>query len=103
MEDLSGLFVAPCYRVRCEGQGYFSRPEEKQRLIDTIIHIRKGLLNLDEVAATPLLKQLTTASLASAHFNKAYYAYQNRQAIPWRNFFDYQSAGCTGTTSARLG
>jgi len=88
MEDLSGLFVAPCYRVRCEGQGYFSRPEEKQRLIDTIIHIRKGLLNLDEVAATPLLKQLTTASLASAHFNKAYYAYQNRQAFPWRNFFD---------------
>lgn len=83
-----GLLVTPGYRVRCEGQSYFSRPEEKQRLIDTIIHIRKGLLSLDEVAATPLLKRLTTASLASAHFNKAYYAYQNHQAFPWRNLFD---------------
>ena len=83
-----GLLVAPCYRVRCEGQSYFSRPEEKQRLIDTIIHIRKGLLSLDEVVATPLLKRLTTASLASAHFNKAYYAYQNHQAFPWRHLFD---------------
>jgi len=83
-----GLLVTPSYRVRCEGQSYFSRPEEKQRLIDTIIHIRKGLLNLDEVAATPLLKRLTTASLASAHFNKAYYAYQNHLAFPWRNLFD---------------
>lgn len=83
-----GLLVAPGYRVRCEGQSYFSRPEEKQRLIDTIIHIRKGLLKLDEVAATPLLKRMTTASLASAHFNKAYYAYQNKQSFPWRNLFD---------------
>lgn len=85
---MCGLLVAPCYRVRCEGQSYFSRPEEKQRLIDTIIQIRKGLLSLDEVAATPLLKRLTTASLASAHFNKAYYAYQNNQPFPWRNLFD---------------
>lgn len=83
-----GLLVTPSYRVRCEGQSYFSRPEEKQRLIDTIIHIRKGLLSLDEVATTPLLKRLTTASLASAHFNKAYYAYQNHQDFPWRNLFD---------------
>lgn len=98
-----GLLVTPSYRVRCEGQSYFSRPEEKQRLIDTIIHIRKGLLNLDEVAATPLLKRLTTASLANAHFNKAYYAYQNHQAFPWRNFSTQQSAGCTGTTSAWQG
>ncbi|MFH1819214.1 MAG: glycosyltransferase family 2 protein [Pseudomonadota bacterium] len=88
-----GLLVTPCYRVRCEGQSYFSRPEEKQRLIDTIIHIRKGLLSLDEVAATPLLKRLTTASLANAHFNKAYYAYQNHQAFPWRNFFDSTVSG----------
>src|SRR3569833_1220498 len=85
---VSGLLVTPCYRLRCEGQSYFSRPEEKQRLIDTINHIRKGLLSLDEVVATPLLKRLTTASLASAHFNKAYYAYQNHQAFPWRNLFD---------------
>lgn len=83
-----GLLVTPSYRVRCEGQSYFSRPEEKQRLIDTIIHIRKGLLSLDEVATTPLLKRLTTASLASAHFNKAYYAYQNHQDFPWHNLFD---------------
>ncbi|MBI3431367.1 MAG: glycosyltransferase family 2 protein [Hydrogenophilales bacterium] len=85
---VSGLLVMPCYRVRCEGQSYFSRPEEKQRLIDTIIRIRKGLLSLDEVAATPLLKRMTTASLASAHFNRAYYAYQNGQPFPWRNLFD---------------
>ena len=83
-----GLLVAPGYRVRCEGQSYFSRAEEKQRLIDTIIHIRQGLLSLDEVAATPLLKHMTTASLASAHFNKAYYAYQNNLPFPWRTLFD---------------
>jgi len=83
-----GLLVAPGYRVRCEGQSYFSRAEEKQRLIDTIIHIRQGLLSLDEVTATPLLKHMTTASLASAHFNKAYYAYQNNLPFPWRNLFD---------------
>ena len=85
---VSGLLVTPSYHVRCEGQSYFSRPEEKQRLIDTIIHIRKGLLKLDEVAATPLLKRMTIASLASAHFNKAYYAYQNGLPFPWRNLFD---------------
>lgn len=90
---VSGLLVTPCYRVRCEGQSYFSRPETKQRLIDTIIHIRKGLLGLDEVAATPLLKRMTAASLASANFNKAYYAHENGQPFPWRNLFDSAANG----------
>lgn len=88
-----GLLVTPSYRVRCEGQSYFSRPEEKQRLIDTIIRMRKGLLNLDEVAATPLLKSLTIASLASANFNKAYYAHENNQPFPWRNLLDSAANG----------
>lgn len=88
-----GLLVTPCYRVRCEGQSYFSRPEEKQRLIDTIIHIRKGLQTLDEVANTPLLKRMTATSLASAHFNKAYYAHEHGQPFPWRNLFDSAANG----------
>lgn len=88
-----GLLRTPLYRVRCEGQSYFSRPEEKQRLIDTIIHMRKGLLNLDEVATTPALRDLTVAALASANFNKAYYANENNQPFPWRNLFDSAAHG----------
>ncbi len=88
-----GLLQTPLYRVRCEGQSYFSRPEEKQRLIDTIIHMRKGLLNLDEVATTPALRKSTVAALASAHFNKAYYANENNQPFPWRSLFDSAANG----------
>lgn len=82
-----GLLVTPGYRVRCEGQSYFSRAEERQHLIDTSIRIREGLLNLEEVVATTRLKRLTTASLANAHFEKAHHAHRHDLPFPWRSLF----------------
>ena len=88
-----GLLVKPCYRVRCEGQSYFSHPEAKQRLIDAIIRIRAGLLSLEEVIASPVLKRMVVASLARANFNKAYFAHKSGQPFPWRNLLDSATHG----------
>lgn len=87
------FLVTQCHLLRCEGQSYFSRIEAKRRLMDTVIHIRRSLLRLEEVSSKPLLKRKVAASLAQANFNLAYFARENRRKFPWRNFLDSCSHG----------
>lgn len=86
LRSACGLLVQACYRVRCEGQSFFSRTDGRRRLIDAVVRICSRLLGLEEVAASPALKRKVAAALAGAHFNKAWFAYENRLPFPWRSF-----------------
>jgi len=85
------------YRLRCDGQSFFSRADAKARLIDASIRIRKGLLGLPEVSVSRDRQRRVRRTLADARFDRAYYAYKAGKEFPWR---DYWASCATGVTWA---
>jgi glycosyltransferase involved in cell wall biosynthesis len=80
------LLADPVYRPRCAGQSYFTRSESRNRLADASIRIRQGLLALPEVSQRADLRRSVRRSLADAHFERAYLAYQAGHRFPWKDF-----------------
>lgn len=81
------LLLTPLYRVRCDGQSYFTRGEAKEKLMDAIISIRCHLYDLPDVATQPRLARKVRKSLAQARFDKSFYAHATHQRFPWLVFF----------------
>jgi glycosyltransferase involved in cell wall biosynthesis len=81
------LLSTPLYRVRCDGQSFFTRGDAHAKLLNAAIRIRLQLMALPEVAARPPLATKVGQALARARFDKAYFAYSTHGLFPWRDFF----------------
>jgi len=49
------LLLDPLYKVRCEGQNYFTRGDAQEKLVDAAIRIRLQLVELPEMDTQPRL------------------------------------------------
>ena len=89
------LLTDPVYRPRCAGQSFFTRIDAKAGLIESSIRVREGLLKLPEVSGSPDLQRCVRRTLADAHFEKAYFAYETGKAFPWSDYFASCATGMT--------
>lgn len=80
------LLLRPLYRVRCDGQSFFTRGEARSRLNEALIRIYGQLGELPEVLTQPRLQRALRGALAKTHFEKAYLALESRQSLPWKSF-----------------
>ena len=80
------LLADRVYRWRCSGQSLFTRTESKARLLDALVRIREGLLDLPEVSKRADLRSSVRRSLADAHFERAYFAHQAGSGFRWNDF-----------------
>lgn len=87
------LLKIPAYRVRCDGQSFFTRNDAHSKVLDASIRIKHQLLTLPEVKRSPRLAAKVVKALAHAEFDRAYFAYENNANFPWKDF----------VMSARLG
>ena len=87
------LLLQPLYRVRCEGQSFFTRNDARQRLNEELMRIYAQLAALPEVRAHPALGRRLRGKLAEAHFDKAYLALTAGQRMPWGHYWRSLAAG----------
>lgn len=67
------LLDAPYYLARCEGQGMASRPENRERHLHQNILIKTHLVRAERLPELLPWKMQVRESLASTHFDAAYY------------------------------
>ncbi|GAB4366780.1 MAG: hypothetical protein Kow0060_24340 [Methylohalobius crimeensis] len=79
----TALIKTPLYLQRCETQGYFSIPLQRERAESSNIDIKMRLLQAAEKIAefNPWLGEIRK-SLASAFFNQAYFYFYNGRRLP---------------------
>jgi glycosyltransferase involved in cell wall biosynthesis len=87
------LLITPLYKVRCDGQSFFTRDDAEEKLLDAAIRIRQQLTNLEEVKSQPFLDSKVRLALAKANFDKAYFAYTSSLRFPWEAFFQSTKGG----------
>jgi glycosyltransferase involved in cell wall biosynthesis len=82
------LVRLPLCQFRCDQQSYFSTGEAKARLSDTVVSVREQLLKIQEVQANPRIAAAVRASLAVAHFNKAFHSLHDDRngGFSWDSF-----------------
>lgn len=81
------LLLTPLYRVRCDGQSFFTRGDAHEKLLDAAIRIRLQLAALPEVMTQPQLASSVRHALARSRFDKAYFSHTTGKQFPWREFF----------------
>lgn len=81
------LMLNPLYKVRCEGQSFFTRGDAQGKLLDATIRIRQQLAKLPEMITQPRLASRVRIALARSRFDKAYFAYKSGRNFPWGAFF----------------
>lgn len=81
------LLLTPLYRVRCDGQSFFTRGEAQGKLLDAAIRIRLQLAALPEVTTQPRLASGVRRALAKSRFDKAYFSHTTGKRFAWREFF----------------
>ena len=81
------LLLTPLYRVRCDGQSFFTRSEAQEKLLDAAIRIRLQLTALPEVTEQPRLASRVRRALARSHFDKAYFSHRAGNRFAWQEFF----------------
>lgn len=81
------LLLDPLYKVRCEGQSFFTRGDAQEKLLNATIRIRQQLAELPEMKTQPRLVFKVRIALARSRFNKAYFSYKMGRVFPWREFF----------------
>ena len=80
------LLLTPLYRVRCDGQSFFTRSEAQEKLLDAAIRIRLQLTALPEMATQPRLASRAKRALARSRFDKAYFSHTTGNHFAWREF-----------------
>lgn len=90
-----GLLIDAISRLRCGGQGYFSREDARASLMDASIRIREGLLLLPDVSNNREKRQHVRRALATTQFNRAYLSYVTGKTFTWRDYFASLSMGVT--------
>lgn len=80
------LSLTPLYRVRCDGQSFFTRGEAEEKLLDAAIRIRLQLMALPEVTEQPRLADKVRRALAKSRFDKAYFSHRAGNRFAWQEF-----------------
>lgn len=80
------LSLTPLYRVRCDGQSFFTRGEAQEKLLDAAIRIRLQLTALPEVTEQPRLADKVRRALAKSRFDKAYFSHRAGNRFAWQEF-----------------
>ena len=79
----TALLVEPVYLQRCEMQGYFTTPSQRERAVLTGIDVKKHLLGAaNEIAEFGSSEGDIRRSLASAYFDQSYFYFQNGRRFP---------------------
>jgi hypothetical protein len=79
----TALLVEPVYLQRCEMQGYYSIPSQRERALLSEIDIKKHLLGAaNEVDEFRSAEGDIRRSLASAYFGQSFFYFQNGRRCP---------------------
>ena len=89
----SALLTTPLYRVRCEGQSFFTNARAEGRRAEAVIRVHEYLATLPEVEGSGRLLTAVRSALGAARFDKAYLAYTAQAPFPWLEFFRSTSSG----------
>lgn len=82
----TALLLEPVYLQRCEMQGYFSTPLQRERAVLAGNDIKKHLLGAaSEIAELRSWEGDIRRSLASGYFNQSYFYFQNGRRLPAYN------------------